>query len=276
MTPMTIDGLRWEVRAAGPDAARPLLLLHGFTGRGTSWGGLAAALRRAGRRTITVDLPGHGRSGMAPGEPARMTVERTADDLATMLTALHAAPADVLGYSLGARIALRLAVAYPEAVARLVLESPSAGIADPGAREERRRADDDLATSMERDGIEAFVDRWERGPVFATHAALDPRTAVRQRAIRLANRPEGLAASLRAAGQGSMTPLFDRLADVTAPTLVIAGSLDPARPRAEQVAAGIPGARLAVIDGAGHTPHLERPAAFHRLALEFVLEDPAA
>jgi 2-succinyl-6-hydroxy-2,4-cyclohexadiene-1-carboxylate synthase len=275
MAAMTIDGLRWEVRVAGPDGGRPLLLLHGFTGRGRSWSAFAAAARRRGRRTIVVDLPGHGRSGTAD-EPARMTVERTADDLARILRQTGTAPADVLGYSLGARVALRLAVAHPDAVARLVLESPSAGIADPDAREARRRSDGDLAAAIERDGIEAFVDRWERGPVLATHETLDPRTAARQRTIRLGNDPHGLAQSLRAAGQGAMLPLHDRLAGVTAPTLVIAGSLDPARPRAEQVAAGIPAARLAVIDGAGHTPHLERPAAFRRLALEFLQQEAAA
>jgi 2-succinyl-6-hydroxy-2,4-cyclohexadiene-1-carboxylate synthase len=221
-----------------------------------------------------VDLPGHGRSGSAD-DPARMTVERTADDLAAILARSGAVPAAVLGYSLGARIALRLAIAHPEAVARLVLESPAAGIADSEAREERRRADDELAATIERDGIEAFVDRWERGPLFATHAALDPRTLARQRAMRLANDPRGLAQSLRGAGQGSMTPLHDRLPEIHVPTLVIAGSLDLARPRAERVAAGIPGARLAVVDGAGHTPHMERPAAFRRLALDFLQEDAA-
>jgi 2-succinyl-6-hydroxy-2,4-cyclohexadiene-1-carboxylate synthase len=275
MTRMTIDGLRWEVRVAGPDGARPLLLLHGFTGRGRSWSALAAAARRRGRRTIVVDLPGHGRSGTAD-DPARMTVERTADDLATILRQTGTRPANVVGYSLGARVALRLAVAHPEVVARLVLESPSAGIADKTARDERRRADVDLAATIERDGIEAFVDRWERGPVFASHAALDRRTAARQRAIRLASDPHGLAQSLRAAGQGVMLPLHDHLAAIEGPSLVIAGALDPARSRAEQVAVGIPGARLAIVEGAGHTPHLERPAAFRRLALEFLLEDAAA
>jgi 2-succinyl-6-hydroxy-2,4-cyclohexadiene-1-carboxylate synthase len=272
---MLIDGLRWEVRVAGPGHLRPLLLLHGFTGRGSSWTAFAAAVRRHGRRTIIVDLPGHGRSGDSP-DPARMSVERTADDLAAILGRVDAAPAAVLGYSLGARIALRLAVAHPEVVARLLLESPSAGIADARAREERRRADDDLAETIERDGIEAFVDRWEHNPVFATHAVLDPRATACQRAIRLANDPHGLAQSLRGAGQGVMDPLHDRLGELEAPTLVIAGSLDPARHRAEEVAAGIPGARLAVIDGAGHTPHLERPDAFRRLALEFLQEDAAA
>ncbi len=73
-----------------------------------------------------------------------------------------------------------------------------------------------------------------------------------------------------------MEPLAERLGEIRAPTLVIAGSLDAvARPRIDQVAAGIPGARIAVVDGSGHTPHDERPTAFRRLALDFLQEDAA-
>jgi 2-succinyl-6-hydroxy-2,4-cyclohexadiene-1-carboxylate synthase len=268
---VVVDGLRWEVRVRG--AGRPLLLLHGFTGRGTSWGEHATALARA-FRVIVVDLPGHGRSGTA--DPSRMTVERTADDLAAILERSGAVLAGVLGYSLGARIALRLAVAHPEAVDRLVLESPTAGIADPAEGAARRAADEALAGRIERDGIAGFVTEWERSPVFASHAALAPALVARQRAIRLAGDPRGLAASLRGSGQGAMVPLHDRLAGIRIPTLVIAGALDDrGRPRAEAVAAGIPGARLAIIDGAGHAPHLETPRVFRRLATEFLQEVPA-
>ena len=272
MSAIVIDGLRWEVRSRG--AGRPLLLLHGFTGRGSSWGAHATALARRFRVAV-VDLPGHGRSGYAA--PARMSVGRTADDLATILAHLGAGPAHVIGYSLGARIGLRLAVAHPAAVAGLVLESPSAGIENEAQRAERRVADEALATRLERDGIADFVTAWERDPVFATHAALRPGVVARQRAIRLRSDAHGLAASLRGAGQGAMEPLFDRLRAVTSPTLVIAGALDDrGRPRAETVARGIPGARLAVLDGIGHTPHLEHPARFRRLVLDFLQEVPAA
>lgn len=271
MSRLDVDGLRWEVRARG--TGTPLLLIHGFTGRGTSWAGHAAAFARS-FRVIVVDLPGHGRT--ATGNASRMTVERTADDLAAILRRLRAAPADVVGYSLGARIALRLAMAHPGMVRRLVLESPSPGIVDPVARHERRAADDALADLIERDGVPAFVAEWEAQPIFATQAALPATRAARIRAIRLANRPDGLAASLRGAGQGSMEPLADRLAEIRAPTLVIAGALDDrGRLRAEGVAAGIPGARLAIVDGSGHTPHDERPARFRRLALDFLQEDAA-
>ena len=74
-----------------------------------------------------------------------------------------------------------------------------------------------------------------------------------------------------------MEPLHDHLAGITAPTLVIAGALDAiGRPRAERVARGIPGARLELIDGAGHTPHLERSSVFRRLVTAFLQEVPAA
>lgn len=276
MTAMTTD-IDWVAIAARDNGDRrnpALLLLHGFTGSGSVWAGLAAGLRRRGVRTIAPDLPGHGRAG-APMEPASASVEETADDLARLLGHLEAAPAHVLGYSLGARIALRLAITHPAVVGRLVLESPSAGIADPAEREARRRADGELADELERDGLEAFVDRWQRNPIFASQAALDPRILAVQREIRLRSSAAGLALSLRLAGQGAMLPLHDRLAEIHAPTLVIAGARDPARSRAELVAAGIPGARLAAVDGAGHTPHLERPAAFRRLALGFLQEDAA-
>ena len=267
MTRLAVNGVRLEARAAG--TGPPLLLLHGFTGRGASWAPHLAAFRRR-HRTIVVDLLGHGRSD-APTDPARHAVECQADDLAALLARLDAIPADVLGYSMGARIALRLALDHPAAVRRLVLESPSAGIADAGERAARRARDDALAATIEREGIPAFVDHWEAQPIFTSQAALSPAARRRLRAERLANRVEGLAASLRGAGQGIAHPIGGELGVVHAPALVIAGALDATgRRRAEAVEATLPDARLAIVEGAGHAPHLERPAAFRRLVSTFL------
>ena len=278
MSAIVLDGLRWEVRERGH--GQPLLLLHGFTGRGSGWGAHATAFARH-FRVIVVDLPGHGRTRPSDPvrgvRPSRVSVERTADDLATILAWADATPAHVLGYSLGARIALRLAIVHPEGVRRLVLESPSAGIAAPAERAARRVADAALADRLERDGMETFVDAWERQPIFAGHAAIPVLRAARLRAERLSNTPAGLALSLRGAGQGSMKPLHDRLASVRIPTLVIAGALDPiGLARAEMVAAYVPGARLEIAPGAGHMPHLESPARFRSLTLDFLQEEPTA
>ena len=270
MSGALVDGLLWEVRVRG--TGHPLLLLHGFTGRGSSWGAHATAFARE-FRVVVVDLPGHGRSGI-PSDPARASVERSADDLAEILNREHCVPAHVLGYSLGARIALRLAAMHPEVVRRLVLESPSAGPATEAERATRRAADAQRADRLEQKGIRAFVSEWEHEPVLAGLRDLPRPLAERLRADRLRNNPAGLAASLRGAGQGSMEPLHEHLAKIRAPTLVISGALDRVgRSRADAVVAGVPGAKLAVVADTGHTPHLESPAAFRSLSMSFLKEN---
>jgi 2-succinyl-6-hydroxy-2,4-cyclohexadiene-1-carboxylate synthase len=267
---MTVTpSIRWAVRDEG--AGPPVLLLHGFTGTSDAWDSHGTDLV-ARHRILIPCLPGHGGTS-AP--PEAMSVEATADALAVLLAARNAVPAHVVGYSLGARVGLRLAVAHPDVIDRLVLESPSAGLASDAERAARRAADEALAARLEADGIERFVDEWERNPVFAGAGTPDPDRAARVREMRLGNDPAGLAASLRHAGQGAMAPLFDALATIATPTLVIAGELDAiGRPRAERVAAAIPDARLAVVGGAGHTPHDERPEAFRRLVSAFLEEEP--
>ena len=267
MTRIQADGAGYEVRIDGDGP--PLLLIHGFTGSGSDWAPFLPALR-AVARTIVVDLLGHGESD-SPADPARHAAERQAADLAAILRRLGLAPAAVLGYSLGARIALRMAVAEPDAVARSILESPSPGIADAADRVARRAADEQLARLLDSGDVGVFVQRWESLPLFAPERAMSAAARARLHDARLQNRPEGLAASLRGAGQGSMEPLHQRLPDVTAPTLVIAGELDVAgSERARTVAAGIPGARLAIMDGVGHAPHREAPDRFRSLVLDFL------
>ena len=253
----------------------PLLLLHGFTGTARTWSAQVEAWS-AQHRVIAPDLLGHGGSE-APREPARYALERQAEDLSTLLGLLDATPAAVVGYSMGSRLALALALAHADVVSSLVLESPSAGIADPAARAARREADERLAAILDGDGLETFVDEWQSQPVLAGQAALPPDLRDRLRAERLSHDQHGLAASLRGAGQGAMSPLHDRLGTITCPTLVIAGERDPAGlERARTVAAGIPRARLEIIARAGHTPHLERPDAFTQITTDFLSARPTA
>lgn len=258
-------GLNVLVEGEGP----PMLLLHGFTGTARTWSAQTDAWSPE-HRVIAPDLLGHGGSA-APGDAAAYALERQAGSLAELLRLLAATPATVVGYSMGARLALVLALEHPGLVARLVLESPSAGIADEAERAARRRSDDRLAESIERDGIDAFVTRWESVPLFASHADLPDDVQEHQRAERRRHTPVGLAACLRGAGQGVMPPLHGRLAAITVPTLVIAGARDDTGlHRARAVADGIGGAGLEVIEDAGHTPHLETPDAFIRIATDFL------
>ncbi len=273
MTRVAVNGARYEVRVGGDGPT--ILLLHGFSGRGADWGPFLPALRRVAT-TVVVDLLGHGRSD-AP-EAARHALGLQAADVAAILAGRSAAPASVVGYSFGARVALRLAIDHPAAVRALVLESPAAGIEDEADRNRRRAEDGRLADAIERDGIEAFVDSWwETSPVFAAERGLPASTRARFRAMRLRNRPEGLARSLRGAGQGAMEPMQARLPGLALPALVIGGVLDSVGlERAREVVRRMPRARLAAIDGVGHAAHREAPAAFRRLVLDFLQEVPSA
>ena len=193
------------------------------------------------------------------------------EDILSLLDSLGIKRAAVLGYSMGGRVALRLGLAAPDRVSALVLESASPGIEDAAARKERRQSDAALAQMIEREGIEAFVDRWEKLPLFATQNGLDTARREALRAQRLANNPGGLANSLRGMGAGQQEPVFDRLGELRMPVLLVAGELDANyRKLARRMAKSIPNTRLEVVPGTGHTVHLEQPERFADLVNEFL------
>ncbi len=259
---VAIDGLAIHVDGAGEGP--PLVLLHGFTGSSNTWRDLADGL--AGEyRTIAPDLVGHARSD-APEAVERYAIGRAAADLVALLRALGHERAAWLGYSLGGRVALQVAADHPQVVAALVLEGASPGIADDAERAARRASDAALAQRIERDGVEAFVDEWERVPLFASQLALPEEARAAVRATRLAQRARGLANSLRGMGAGAQSPLHERLPAIAAPTLLLAGSLDEKYVAiGRDMARTLPDATMRVVEGAGHAAHLERPEAFARL-----------
>ncbi|MCL6432137.1 MAG: alpha/beta fold hydrolase [Anaerolineae bacterium] len=104
-----VNGVTLHVVLAGDVKARPLLLLHGFTGSAETWTPFLPAFTMH-LRVIAVDLLGHGRSD-APEDPQRYRMERCVEDLLALLDCLGVAQAGVLGYSMGGRVALHLAAA---------------------------------------------------------------------------------------------------------------------------------------------------------------------
>ena len=223
------------------------MLVHGFTQTRRSWDPLVERL--AGRfEVVAVDAPGHGAaSAVAADVPG-----------AAALLAATGGPAAYVGYSMGGRICLRAALDHPDVVRRLVLVSATAGIDDDGERAARRDADERLASEIERDGVDSFVERWLARPLFATLPAEAAGIDDRRR-----NTAPGLASSLRRAGTGTQQPLWDRLGELRMPVLIVAGELDSKfAVLAARLHAAIPGSTLTVVPGAGHTVHLERPDAF--------------
>ena len=266
-------GLNVEVHGSGV----PLLALHGFMGSAATWTPFAESWQEV--QLVAVDLLGHGGSD-APVDAGRYRVERTVEDLVAVLDRLSLAPVVVLGYSMGGRVAMRLALHLaeraPDRLRGLILESASAGIADAGERAARVASDRALADRIERDGIEAFVREWESLPMWASQSGLSEAARSGLRAQRLGQLAVGLANSLRGMGAGVETPVLDDLSRLPTATLVVCGTMD-AKYRAVGAAMGerIRASRVEIVEGCGHAVHLEAPDRFASLVGEFVASLPS-
>jgi 2-succinyl-6-hydroxy-2,4-cyclohexadiene-1-carboxylate synthase len=255
--------------STGPDDAPAILLLHGFMGQASDWDEVANRL--AGFRCVAVDLPGHGEALELP--EAAFSMEGTTGALLDTLDDMGIQRPRVVGYSMGGRLALHLALRHPGRCARLVLESASPGLKTEAERTERRTLDADRAAEIQRD-LPDFLDRWYRMPLFAS---LDGHPGLREAFVakRLRNRPEGLVRSLRGLGTGAQSSLWDDLAELSVPTLAVAGGRDRKFvDLAFEMAAAAP-PLVPLVVPAGHTVHAEQPDLFAALVRNF-FRDPVA
>lgn len=265
---IAVNGINLNVETSGRGDGPALLLLHGFTRDARAWQPLLPCFEDY--RTIRVDLIGHGKSD-APADAARYSMEHAVEDLTALLHHLDIERTALLGYSLGGRVALHFAVEAPQLLWALVIESASPGIEDDMERDARFASDSQLAASIESDGLEAFADRWQAQPLFASQRQLPAAVLDEQRRQRLDNSPLGLGNSLRGMGAGAQRWLMPDLPHIDAPTLFLAGALDQRyAAMAPVMATAVPGAEHQVIEGAGHTVHLERPEPYAALVTDFL------
>lgn len=236
-----------------------VVLVHGFTQTRRSWAPFVPSLVAEGHEVLAVDAPGHG---------ATAPEHRDADlPEAARLLGDTGGRAAYVGYSMGGRLALHLAVQQPALVERLVLVGATAGLDTDDERAARRQADDVLAAALERDGLDTFLQRWLDNPLFDTL----PKDAAGVE-DRKENTVEGLAASLRHTGTGTQRPLWDDLRRLTVPVLFVVGEQDAKfTALAHRMRDGWGGpAEVATIAGAGHACHLEQPEAFLEVVVPFL------
>lgn len=260
-------GLHYELREGSSGDREPaLLFLHGFMGSGQDWMEVVEALPE--RRCILVDLPGHGLSADCPIDCHPMP--RVARALVVVLDELEFEQCIPVGYSMGGRLALYLALAHPDRCGALVVESGSAGLDTEEERDNRRQWDESKASELERQGLDAFLEDWYRQPLFRSIG----RDAARFAALmdrRRHNDPAGLASSLRFMGTGSQPSLWSQVAGIPFPWLAVAGELDPRyRKTLRDMVSHSKKGRLVTIPDAGHNTHFENPEAFSRALREFL------
>lgn len=238
----------------------PVLLLHGFLGRGADWDAVRAGLPAAWD-VRAPDLPGHGTAtALAPNA---YTMDGAADRVLRGLDG----PADLVGYSMGGRLALHVAATRPEAVRRLVVVSGSPGLRTEAARAARRALDAERAAGLAADP-EDFVVRWFRMPLFASLA--EPARA-RLLADRLAHAdPTEAGRSLAGMGTGAQPSHWDALAGISAPAWAVAGALDPKFVALAHAVAAAGPVEPRIVPDAGHNLPAERPDALAALLIDLL------
>ncbi|MBU0982518.1 MAG: 2-succinyl-6-hydroxy-2,4-cyclohexadiene-1-carboxylate synthase [candidate division Zixibacteria bacterium] len=237
-------------------AATTVLYLHGFLGCGEDWSDVALRIGSQFSH-LTVDLPGHGPHPQDAAPDYSMAT--SAQHLIRLLDHLRLDSCDVVAYSMGGRLALYLAVHFPDRFRRLVVESSSPGLKTVEERTERCRRDNQLADSLEKQSFELFLNMWYGQPLFAT---MD-RTGDRFASLigrRRRGKPLALARSLRDMGTGAQPSLWNRLTELAMPILFLAGEKDRKFSRlAADMAHLCPQGELAILAEAGHNVHFEQP-----------------
>jgi len=221
-------------------------LLHGFAGTPAAWDEVIDAWQLA-EAPLAVALPGHG------GGPVLPTWDENIGAVARAVYGFDA----VVGYSLGARVALGLVASG--LVAHGVLIGVNPGIQD-AERKARHEFDVAWARMLRSDGVAAFHEAWTAQPLFATQKRVDPDMLIQRRARRLALDPEQLAKSLEVMGLAGMPDYWPAVSAHRDRIALLAGADDA---KYVALSASLPCAYFEQIPNSGHDPTLENP---HELA----------
>ena len=248
------------------DASNPaIVLLHGFLGRADDWETVAQSLA-SDYYCIAIDLPGHGNAPIDDDE----SFATAAAGIIEVVDDCGADSFFLIGYSMGGRLALYMALQYAMRVDALILESASPGLASAEEREERRAWDDAKVDEILSTPLGEFARAWYAQPLFsslANHPEL--REALISR--RCENNREWIATAMRLLGTGRQESLWDELPEHRIRTLCIAGALDEKyRDIAQRMTEAAVDAQAVIIEDAGHNVHAERPDAFTQAVLAFL------
>lgn len=250
------------------DKNRPaIVFLHGFLGNGDSWNEIIPTLSKY-YYCITIDLPGHGRT--LPEESLFYTMSNCAKLIVRLLDNLGILNFSLVGYSMGGRLGLLVALNYPERINRLVMESSSPGLKTKKERIERQISDERLAQELERAPLEQFLHKWYSQPLFDSIKNNQSRfpALIEKRKI---NDPTGLVKSLRFMGSGAQDSLWRELKNLQVSTLLIVGEYDHKfQEIAKEMSAETKKIVVASVTGAGHNVHLEQPKKYAQVLKKFL------
>ncbi len=254
----------------GDKKSPPIIFLHGFMGNCESWNEIVSALKKD-YFCITIDLPGHGKSLHL--DKSAYKISNSAEIIIRLVENVGFREFSLVGYSLGGRQSLFLALNFPKKVKKLVLESSSPGLKTEKERAERKKSDEKLAQELETDSLEKFIQKWYSQQLFES---LKKDRAQFEMLIskRKLNDPKGLAASLRSMGTGTQESLWGKLENLKPPTLLIVGEYDSKfQEIAQKMSAETGKISVKSVASAGHNVHYEKPEEYVKLLKNFLTED---
>jgi pimeloyl-ACP methyl ester carboxylesterase len=265
-TSYTSAGIAYD--RAGPRGGLPVVLVHAGIADRRMWDPQWKALTDE-YDAVRLDLRGYGESSQPPHGPLAPV-----EDLLDLITALDIDRCHLVGASFGAGVAVEAALTRPGLVASLLLSAPGGSLMAEMTPQLRAFFDAEGAALEAGDldaAVEANVSWWVDGPDREA-ASVDP--AVREQVRRMQRRAFELTADWDVEQQELDPPALDRLGDIHAPTLVLAGGLDldAIQDTARRVADGIPGARRVDWPDTAHLPSLERPDDFLALLRSWLSE----
>lgn len=257
-----VGGARLYYEVAG--SGDPIVLIHGNAGDRRHWDAQFEVLA-TGHRAIRYDVRGFGKSSTPEvGEPYGHH-----DDLAGLLATLGAPRAHIVGLSMGSAIAADFVLAYPEMSGSLVAVGPWVSGYNGAAAEGIDRMLRALPAIVEEAGVRAAADYWLASPAFKASIP-DPVVADRLREI--AYDYSFWHFSHKDPVRYLDPPAIQRMASIAVPTLIITADhdLEACREVADLLERAVAGAEKIVIPDAGHVMHMDRPAEFNRILLEFL------
>ena len=248
---LDIDGLTLGYDDVGPRGAPTVVLLHGFSSnRNENWRrvGWLGAFERRRLRAVAFDFPGHGESAK-PHDAAAYKSDKLVADVSAVMDRLEIPDATLMGYSMGARIALAAALARPERFDGLILGGVGARVFEPPP------AGNPMADAMEAENVDAISE-----PLLKSF---------RHFADEQGEDRKALAAFARARSGGAVER--DALAQLRLPTLVVAGARDALAGDPEGLAECIPGAKAVTLPGCDHFSAIAH-ALFKAAVFDFLEE----
>jgi 2-succinyl-6-hydroxy-2,4-cyclohexadiene-1-carboxylate synthase len=256
----------FNYRLSGNKKNRKVLYLHGFMGSMEDWREIIGLLGDDYVQ-MTLDLPGHGRTQVTDPDVYQFNI--CVDAIVDLIKSQKFYPLTIVGYSMGGRLALKMAVEYPQLLNAVVIESAAPGIADMSERNKRKEHDLQLADQLINEWPD-FLDRWYSQPLFNTlRAKINYDDLLKRRVL---NDPARLALVLKGMGQGVQPSLWQNLAKIQIPVYLIAGEADKKYVGLiKQMTHHLATYSHVIIKGCGHNVHFEAPQEYVRALKRFIV-----